>query len=97
MQVASSFGHAVVFAPDRDVDALFLLLKCTGKKSSNISQTHQVSLDVNTECRTLEKTKQSDLVKADISFYLTADLKSFCHDATHDGTHTQCTLHVQFA
>ena len=25
MQVASSFGHAVVLAPDRDVDALFLL------------------------------------------------------------------------
>lgn len=46
MQVASPFGHAVVFAPDWDVDALFLLLKSTEEKVQNISQTHQVSLDV---------------------------------------------------
>lgn len=26
-----------------------------------------------------------------------ADLKRFCHDAAHDGTHSQGALHVQFA
>lgn len=46
MQVASSFSHTVVLAPDGDVDALFLL--GNDKKSEMESSAHKnhVKLDV---------------------------------------------------
>ena len=42
MQVPSSLGHTVVFAPDGDVDALFLLKE----RQKKLSSAHKRKLEV---------------------------------------------------
>lgn len=46
MQVASSFSHTVVLAPDGNVDALFLLGNYKKSEMESSAHKNQVKLDV---------------------------------------------------